>query len=290
MHKGNYTICLISKEQLFALGDMLTPETGMLITRICLSSDLILYDKEALGYCLALAEKLPSTTWILFLPEVLRHEDESYLCEVAVFLREHSLFRGVMSGSLEGVAFFLEQKKQFLESGRALELYGDHSLYLWNAQSLCAWKDRLNGGCLPLELSGRECLSLIKQPFLWEKMVYGRIPMMVTANCVAKTAGICMRGKKEQLTNTVLKDRMGKVFPVRKVCRHCYNVIYNSIPLSLHGEMGKYPDAVLFRLQFTTESREETKTALSYYLTGAWKERRPFFGDYTTGGEKHGVQ
>ena len=65
-----------------------------------------------------------------------------------------------------------------------------------------------------------------------EILVYGRLPVMVSAQCLLKTNGRCLKqqgGKKV----CRLTDRMGKTFPVSAECRYCYNIIYNSTPLVL---------------------------------------------------------
>ena len=85
-----------------------------------------------------------------------------------------------------------------------------------------------------------------------------------------------------------LEDRKGMRFPVRCVCGHCSNVIYNSLPLSLHNYVSK-SDPLLMRaagwvLSFTTESGEETEQILRFYMThGRETEGGKIFRDFTTG-------
>ena len=70
----------------------------------------------------------------------------------------------------------------------------------------------------------------------------------------------------------VLTDRMKTDFPVLCDCGYCYNIIFNSVPVSLHNEMERVirlePASV--RLYFTTEEpREAAKTAEDFInLTG----------------------
>ncbi len=64
------------------------------------------------------------------------------------------------------------------------------------------------------------------------------------------------------------------------------NIIYNSVPLSLHREFSKWCDFVRIRLDFTVESGEETERILNVFLSGA----EPGEGQYTTGHEKRGVE
>ena len=65
------------------------------------------------------------------------------------------------------------------------------------------------------------------------------------------------------------------------------NIIYNSVPLSLHGELSKWKAGVTYKLDFTIESADETREIILFY-TGQ-KSERPF-ADYTTGHEKRGVE
>ena len=283
-NKNLRTFCIFlrSEEQLEALLDF--AKTGRLdfeITRIYASSDLILNSKHSLVLCEEIKEFLRQTEWILSLPEILRNGDEEYLERIKSFLLQSELFVGVMVGNLEGLGYF--------SAISGIKIYGDHNLYLWNSSAVEALRSKLNGGCLPLELRSQEQKGLLSLDFEWEKLVYGRIPMMVTANCLAKTTLGCQKasGKKESVT---LIDRMDKLFPVLLNCEHCFNVIYNTVPLSLHGELWKYEGKASLRIQMTMESREEASRILTYFLTSHAEEQRPPYQDYTTGHEKRGVE
>ena len=121
-------------------------------------------------------------------------------------------------------------------------------------------------------------------------VVYGRFPMIVTANCIGKTSGDCSKGRSVQTSKQPISlvDRYGKEFPVALNCRHCYNVIYNSVPLSLHRlvekENGKY------RLDFTIEDGKETKRITEFFCRCYMQmgEEPPYL-EYTTGHSKRGV-
>ena len=117
---------------------------------------------------------------------------------------------------------------------------------------------------------------------VFEKVVYGRLPMLVTANCILRTAEGCTR----ESGITMLRDRLGKEFPVARNCRHCMNVIYNCVPLSLHGQLAKWEKLARLRLDFTVEGRDETARILDAFLGGSGNWPR----EYTTGHEKRGVE
>lgn len=159
----------------------------------------------------------------------------------------------------------------------------DAGMYCFNrktAQFYYSFGDTI---CLPYELNAREkrqLRSLVPEGS-FEQVVYGRIPMMVTANCLKKTALRCDRQKKRMM----LTDRYRHEFPVETVCRHCYNIIWNCLPLSLHDKLQDYEDCLL-RLQFTTETGAETGKIMDYFLNGG--VTAPGY-EYTTGHEKRGV-
>ena len=140
---------------------------------------------------------------------------------------------------------------------------------------------------LPVELNARElarrgCAGA-------ELLAYGRLPVMVSAQCVKQTADRC--GGTPGLL--VLRDRKGKDFPVKNQCRFCYNVIYNSAPLSLLGEK-KQIEALApgsLRLSFTTEGEEEVRRITGAFAGTFWRGKRGEpSGDYTKGHFSRGVE
>ncbi|MBO5552152.1 MAG: hypothetical protein J5966_09355, partial [Lachnospiraceae bacterium] len=112
-----------------------------------------------------------------------------------------------------------------------------------------------------------------------ELMIYGRVPMMISAGCIYRNAGDdkCMKNdtgrmsglKAGDMKHTVrLTDRMKTDFPVICDCRYCYNIIFNSVPVSLHDEADKVIklDPLALRLYFTTEKPEEAAEISEYFL------------------------
>lgn len=71
-------------------------------------------------------------------------------------------------------------------------------------------------------------IGLGELPF--ELMIYGHLPMMVSANCIQRTSARCDHGNRI----LQLRDRMGKDMPVRYYCTYCYNQIFNAEPLVLY--------------------------------------------------------
>lgn len=172
------------------------------------------------------------------------------------------------------------------EIGYDGRIVADGSLYQWNTAArelLLARCDYVNAGW---ELSARDMLPLMDGAENRQLLsVYGRIPMMISAGCVKKTSGMCSHREQEFFS---IRDRMGMQFPVRCVCGHCYNVIYNSLPLSLHSFIRRKDpvamDAAGWICSFTTESGAQTQEILRWYASGgADQDPAAIFKEFTTG-------
>ena len=140
---------------------------------------------------------------------------------------------------------------------------------------------------LPVELNSRELEE--RGCGGRELMVYGRLPVMVTAQCMKKTVEQCT-GRPEVLT---LRDRMAKEFPVKNHCRFCYNTIYNSSPLSLlkdSGVIGRLKPETL-RISFTTEDRQTARSILDSFCRCFKRgEETGLAGEFTRGHFKRGIE
>lgn len=125
-----------------------------------------------------------------------------------------------------------------------------------------------------------------------EIVLYGYLPLMTSAQCVHANTGKC----DTTSVVTYLKDRYGKIFPVKNNCAECYNVIYNSTPLMLfdYGKELKKAGFSYFRLSFTVESEDEVRKVLSIYQTVFAEEKKElsdvYRGEYTNGHYKRGVE
>ena len=138
----------------------------------------------------------------------------------------------------------------------------DHNLYVFNQSAKEFWSScGVESITAPVELNRAELARLgIEEA---ELLVYGRLPVMVSAQCIVKSTSGC--------TNTpgitVIKDRYQKEFPVNRCCRFCYNVIYNTKPVFLLDQKeeicGLSPAGL--RLMFTQESGQEARMILDMY-------------------------
>lgn len=237
---------------------------------------------------------------VIALPAIIRSRDEHFLRSIRkLYSQNYDWIQGFLVRSMDGLGFLEEIKAK---ESRKPAVYADAGLYIWNHESVdCLRRSGscvsagetggtdtlplLDGFCLPYELRASEQRRLLERLNVpCEKVVYGRIPLMITANCVVNTVEGCNGGAEIGF----LIDRYKKRFPVLRDCGHCINIIYNSLPLSLHTELSKWSKAVDYRLDFTIEDGGETTAILRYFLSGARGESP--CAEYTTGHEKRGVQ
>ena len=145
-------------------------------------------------------------------------------------------FDGIVVRNLEECQWLEEMEAlEFLKSGsqnpkKALPKIFDGSLYAWNHLAdqtmLHLGAERIT---MPVELNARDLKEKGCQG--QELLVYGALPMMISAQCIKKTTGCC--DHKPEVVK--LKDRTGKEMPVKNHCNFCSSTIYNASPLSLLG-------------------------------------------------------
>lgn len=173
----------------------------------------------------------------------------------------------------------------------------DHSMYTWNDEAVAFWRSQgIRRMTVPVELNYKELLHRDNRG--GELLVYGYLPLMVSAQCVRKNLYGC-NGKQETLC---LKDRYGKEFPVLCTCqpwdtlekpgKYCFNRIYNSIPLGLQKEhqQAERLGVSSVRLSFTVESEPETRGIVRDFVNCYVYKRDVSAGDFTKGHFKRGVE
>ena len=146
----------------------------------------------------------------------------------------------------------------------------DHSMYTWNQTAVDFWLRQ--GVCrltAPLEQSGAELAHL--QNDHTEMVIYGYLPLMVSAQCVKKNIGSCDQAGHGQW----LTDRYKKRFFSSCCCAPwkmpgtpyrglCYNILYNSLPLDLTDLYTRLIPLGMtaLRLEFNLENPEEIHRVL----------------------------
>lgn len=163
---------------------------------------------------------------------------------------------GIMVRSLDEIAFIKEWGNE------NWQMVSDSNLYTYsNEAAEYFYHLGMMQDTIPVELNRKEILR--RENSRSEMIIYGRLPLMVTAQCIHKNTLGCMH-QPDVLT---LKDRYSVHFPVKNFCPECYNVIYNSLPVCLFKEdatVKKIAPAAV-RLSFTIETEEETEQILTIY-------------------------
>ena len=248
------------------------------IKRIYLDSAVI--DVSQWKRLVCLCHENEKECWLI-LPQIFRTEAKNYFT-VHKKEWEEAGFDGMLLRSMEELEFLKEQKTEFPKAF-------DSNLYTFNKKAEQMMK-RLGADwlTLPAELNERELEKLGCQDK--ELVIYGYLPLMVSAQCIRRTVEKCTH----QPGLLYIKDRMGKEFPVRNNCRFCYNVMYNTSPLSLHGQEERVvklgPASV--RLSFTVETAEEAEAVAKSFVKAfkGEKEVRLPIKDFTRGHFKRGVE
>ena len=183
---------------------------------------------------------------------------------------------GILIANYESFAFLKEH-------GYTGRIMTDYNLYEFNQESRKFWKEKgVFEFTAPVELTERELQDLrVKDG---EVIVYGYLPMMVSAGCIQKTT----RGCQKKSGQTTITDRYRNPFVVKNECDYCYNILYNYVPLYLGDRMEEVyqvgPERI--RLMFTTERQQEVRQILNAYFEG--KELPE--GTYTRGHWKRGIK
>lgn len=193
-------------------------------------------------------------------------------------------------GAADGILLRCGDQLELLEryAGKK-EMIADAGIYTYNREARQFLRSiGIAADTLPLECSRAE---------LWERgcrdsecIVYGRLPLMVTANCLAKNTDGCRHSPRLLW----LEDRKRARFPVKTVCSICTNVVYNSVPLDLIScaEEILALQPISCRLMFTTEDGEQARriaaAARRSFLEGV-REKEAIPGT-TRGHFKRGVE
>ena len=238
------------------------------------------------------AEDFTAPHFYASFPEVIRIKDYEGLKERVQNISSDERADGIMVHSVEG----LELLK---EAGFIKKIVAGPGLYAFNKASETFIKRDTEKYVIPLELSYHEMKELDLRGAILN--IFGRTPLMITANCVRKTEKCCIKGKDQAspLSFGTITDRKRTDFPVLFQCDYCYNVIYNSVPTSLHefvrdnivqakdGHKERLGDLML---SFSVESSREVNEITGYFI-GILKGEDPIcpIKEHTKAYFNHGV-
>jgi len=202
------------------------------------------------------------------LPRVITDSETREIEQSLLLLKERGV-RSALCGNTGHVALLRRV---------GLEVRGDFGLNAFSSAALGHWqREGLLSATISFEATVPQIRDMIK-PLPCEILVYGRLPLMLTENCIIRNrTGVCAcQGAVQKLV-----DRKGEEFPVLPDPGTCRSVIYNGKKLYLldkRADLGKLGLWAL-RLQFTTETPQDVDRVLQQWRTGA-----PFDGASCTRG------
>ena len=144
-----------------------------------------------------------------------------------------------------------------------MKLRGDFGLNAFNSYTMEVLRDAgFLSATASFELRMAQIRAMAK-PLDTELIVYGRLPVMVSDQCIIKESA----GRCNCQTPAQMSDRMGSVFPVVKEFG-CRNVIYNAHKLYLADKKEDLYSAGLWglRMLFSTESARECVEVAKGYM------------------------
>lgn len=220
---------------------------------------------------------------------------EIYLGMPHIFRKEtikkyESGYSHIFNAMWDGVLFRNYESYVFLkEHHYGGNIVADYSLYQFNQYAKAFWRQAgVEAVTAPLELNYKELKEVGVEDC--ELVVYGHLPMMVSAQCIKKTTEGCI---KEKGTVT-LKDRYQKEFVVKNHCDYCYNMIYNTAPVVLTDQRTEVeslrPKAL--RLHFTIENKEQVLKIIRLYHEVFYQKfpEREADIEFTRGHFKRGIK
>ena len=141
---------------------------------------------------------------------------------------------------------------------------GDFGLNVFSSAAADYWHGE---GLASVTVSFEASLPQIRdmdKPLPTELLIYGRLPLMLTENCLIKNrSGVCAcDGAVPKLV-----DRKGEAFPVVRDCGTCRSVLLAGRKLYLLDKTDTLSQLGLWalRLQFTTESPQEVDAVVKQY-------------------------
>jgi putative protease len=167
--------------------------------------------------------------------------------------------------------------------GHGLTARGDFGLNVFNSETLYVLRDLgLKSATLSFELRLAEIRDISK-PIDTEIIVYGRLPLMVTENCIVKNSTDACTCD----SFSGLMDRQGALFPVVPEFG-CRNILLNSKKLFMSDKRASTSTIGIWaeRLSFTTENAHECVETMKRYMgVGAYSPSGHTRGLYFRGVE-----
>ncbi len=223
------------------------------------------------------------TEWCALLPRIWRDRDEA---ELKNWLA-HAKALGVTAAAIGNIGHFsLVREMGFV-------LCGDYGLNVFNARALDYLRGKgLDSACLSFELRFAQ-LRDMKKILPAEAIVYGRLPLMITENCLVQNEVGCPLSQRGNAIpcaapcreGHTLRDRTGAAFPLLPAYGHRTEIQNGKVLWLADRNDWKRLGLAYARLRFTTESPDECVRVFRAYRNGEAPA-----GDFTRGLYERGVE
>lgn len=220
-------------------------------------------------------------------PYIFR-ENSSVLYKNRAWMEVISGFDRVWARSYDSLGFILYQLN--IEPSKAAL---DHNLYVYSNEAYASFeKSGLHYYTASLELNQKEFRHMPNETA--EFCLYGYIPMMISAQCVYKNFSQCYKNHPDKKI-LYLNDRYFKKFFIKRNCKDCYNIIYNSQPLYLMHQADAIGNLHFgsYRISFVSEKPSLMQKILKDYknafLEGKAVKAPGEKDGFTTGHFRRGV-
>ena len=197
------------------------------------------------------------------LPRIFRTEDEEPLWLLLQRHREH--LSAVAIGNLGHLP---------IADGLGLPLWGDLGLNIFNSGALLFWQELgLSAAAVSMELRWQQIRDL-RKVLPCEAVVYGRLPLMITENCVIRNSLGCRDAGRDYADRSAacrcgqdndLIDRTGARFPLVGQWGHRCEIENSRVLFLADKSEWRQLGLTRARLRFTTESPEECVRVLRAY-------------------------
>ena len=242
-HHPELTIQVTTKEQI--TGRLLKMAPAMLYVPVHILA-------EDLEFTLRLAQKVPVCA---VAPRIVHDGEIEALKNALLSIRQCGV-QDVLVGNLALLIVVKECRMQ-ARGDFGLNLYNSGAMHVARALGLAS-------ACLSFEMTLPQIRDISKA-VPSEILVYGRMPLMLTENCL-------IRGKTGQctchLSAAKLTDKTGAEFPIIKDGNSCRSVLLNGKKLNLLDRQNDLSKLGLWanRLYFTTENAKEVDRVLGSVL------------------------
>ncbi len=237
-------VSVVTKEQLEA------------VCGVNVACDVAIDMDGELEACICTAEVIGKRMWLI-LPRISKGATRKAVAEHLPRLWKQGSLMGVIVRTPDQLVTVREYEAE----GMRIPIISDSTLPVMNGTA-AVWLhgQGVRAVTLSQELRREEMQVASAYGYL---TVYGRTVLMVSEQCVRKNAFGCTGVPGLSM----LRDNTGAEFPVRNVCRYCYNAIYNGHITSLlpYAEQVNAVAPLGHRIDFVMENADDVREVLVAY-------------------------